>query len=716
MKQVRSKFTCLNCLLFLMAINTLLAQRYSEDSLEYHSIVSLQDSSLIHTLQSHGLLDNIDFREILPGSLSSILQQVQEEQSKLSLYHTQTQLRWNNYYTDFDSLMDATIDPFQSQMQLRQSFRLGALPLLFRSNLIYRDQQIDTRLSNFAIHFDTDTYLHNRKRDLLQQFTLKNILQQKTQEFKEVPSLDKEASQYLSNEIQFRLYHKILSDPAYHTIKDSLEAQVAVLGQDTLADMDPVNARLDSLRLVIDQFNEAYKHYNEAWEKKTRYPSDVYKMIAAQEERYLSQLNALNDPRHLKSVVAERTDNWKEKLALWTRHFDIGLFQLQGSAFTTQRLSLTGIRYGWQGKSYFGEAAYGTQSFNANFFPSLAGDLFDRFKGRKMLQLSAGIGDGEADHFKVSFLRATQGQQNKSFIYAKQNTVVSLSGTRRVSQDFELNAELAFGHHDLVNSNLEGTNRSITSDQSALEITLNYQPRSKLDLGLGYFYIGPNFISLGNPFLLTNRQGLLLEAKTTFFEVLKIDLNSKLGRSIQPIDQFATGLSDLQLTGGVNWRFSKNSSLDIRIAPNTFQQTGTGHFNISSNAMLYQAQAIFNSPLKSGDLLLSIAGYSNFRSTLNYFDTTAVDQSHYIFCEESYLLTNGQSINASATLGVQDGAINETFTQVDYQLGLKRWNIGLGGQLLQDRFDGLWRYGLTGNLSTFVSDKISCSLFFIRLV
>ncbi len=161
--------------------------------------------------------------------------------------------------------------------------------------------------------------------------------------------------------------------------------------------------------------------------------------------------------------------------------------------------------------------------------------------------------------------------------------------------------------------------------------------------------------------------------------------------------------------GGLQWQLNKNVNVSLKIAPNTFKQSGAGEFNVSNNNSLYHLQTSLKSNVLSHELQ-SIIGFTNYRSNFSFYDTTALDQFNYLYLQESLSLSDNQSLNITVTLGSANpfkDDLAEVFSQVSYGHQKNNIHISLGGQFLQDRFEAAWRYGISSQLQWRISRQLT---------
>ncbi len=694
-------------------------------------------------ITEHQLLDSFEIQDLAPDAqLKSVLTRLEDAAKSMDNLGTLSGIRlsWDNFYMNTDTILRGTAANWQSQIRMEKKVELGKFPLQIKGTAVLLDGQFNQNFSNLSLSFDERAFLERQRAELLQSLHFRNLLKKKDN----LLGLTTDARRFLKNELRVQFFQRIITQQKFNQLKATTEGKVDTIKLEIISMLtDSVTlayykkqrrrlkelpAYLDSARIIavrldsvwaevkelkeytnIDleeqerlllQLNKISQGFRNSWEEKKEYGQETINELKLKVEKFSTFLENYDNPEFLrKKLLKKKKMKWHDKILAWTRNFDLGLFHLQGSSFTLNSLSLTGLRYGFDFSGSYGTIAYGSQSFNSSFIPVLTNNLFQPFVGRKMLFAQAGIGDRSSDYLQLSFLSIKDGNnpEDSLLIYPKNNTIVSLEGQNTLGDHLQLKTELAFANHDLVGTNRENGNRSIGLFNSAAEVTIQYSKKD-LSLAIGYFQIGPEFISLGNPFLLTNRRGLLLNTELILFNKLSIDFQSKIGRSIEKNLQFDDELADWQLLGGITYRSSNNNTLTAKVSPNTFRQSGTGNFNTSGNNMLYLIQSQVNTKLGSSTNLLSLAAYSNFRSTFNYFDTTTVDKSHYLLCQESVLFTNQHQLNLTFSLGGEGLNIQETLVQISYGFSIQQLEMSFGGQIFRDKFYNYWSYGITGRL------------------
>lgn len=672
------------------------------------SLLGEEGRTAMDYLTDNQLIDSFDLRTLAPNtSFVEILGKLQAAKLPKDVpMKSKTQLSIDQYYLQHDTLFSGASSPWTTQLSLQQEMSVAGLPFTLSGNGILSDRQLDRRRSGVSFNFDAQKLIIQHKQAYQQQLAIPKLWAGTDN----LLDLSEEEQNILQNEVRFQFYQYLITHPSFSQTKIALDSTIHSLH--SIQDSIP----LKDLQIQLVQLQQIEQQYRQHWDEKSNYLQTHVNTLQQKTTAFLQQLKKYDDPQYLKQQLLKRSDlSIKDKLFILTRRFDLGRFHLSSRKIAVKHLVLNGLHYQIEQQRWFAGVAWGRQSFTTNFLPNFNRSFFDRFSNNQALYLKAGIGTETSNHLQVNILHMKEGGERSDsiYLYPKRNVVFTLAGQQQVGQDWHLVSELAFADHDLVGTNLEGPDGATDPLRMAGEISLAYRPSQQpYSLAFGAFYTGPRFISLGNPFLLTNRQGVLLKLGSQVSKKLQLDLDIKYGQSIGTDNLFEGELSDLQIVGGLQWQLNKNVNVSLKIAPNTFKQSGAGEFNVSNNNSLYHLQTSLKSNVLSHELQ-SIIGFTNYRSNFSFYDTTALDQFNYLYLQESLSLSDNQSLNITVTLGSTNpfkDDLTEVFSQVGYGHQKNNIHISLGGQFLQDRFEAAWRYGISSQLQWRISRQFTFGL------
>ena len=559
---------------------------------------SLSDTTVI----SADILDFVQVQHLLPTPLPTQPAVIEELHSSLhSLKQAKvlaTQIGLSQYLFWGDTLHSHGIpSQWYSQIYGHTNLQLGNLPLRLGGQLVAIDGQLDGRLSSFSFGFDAAAW-QERMRE-------KYLLPNDWKEVQQALNLSPNELKTLEEQFQFDIYRQIVSHPRFAELKATAQNQLDSL---VAAQLDRVT--LEKWQKTLHTIQKIEQRYQQLWDIRQQLsPDETLRAIEAKAERLKQQWLALAQPDSLRQKLLNNDSlRLKEKCLSMTKAFEVGQFNLHDNEYTAQHLPLNGIHYSFTSKHLYGEIGWGNQALNSQFLPNLGALLLSRYQGQRFFFLKAGIGKQSHHNGSISLLRAKAhtSPKDSSFVFPKENLVIATSGAMALTKDLRLETDIALSEHDLIQLAPSDAPASIpTTEKLAFEWRSVYQTKEEqLKVGLGYFYVGTAFTTLGNPFLLTGRQGLRLDLRTQLWErKLSIHLSGKYGWNTNGTLS-SNEFEHLQLRGELRWQWGRSQQILLRMMPNTFQQYQSEQVAASAQNTIYSVQGIFFSSIGQTPTLL----------------------------------------------------------------------------------------------------------------
>lgn len=671
----------------------------------YSYILEQSDSLLLEVLEEQNVLADVDWQSLAPDStFQRLFQQVERnwEKRKNLLKPPSTMITYGHAYSNLDTFSNTSAQ-WHNYIEGQQNIQIGKIPLKLSGRLVFKDHAFSASLSNANVSFALNDYLAQQRAAYLEGYQVENLLFEQDNPL----DLSPEALDYFKTKVRQTFYQAVVSSPTYIALHQKLEEEL----KKQAAKKDSVYALqdslyTDSLQQKLNVLQQVSQKYVQEWDK-------LNKVDAISKQELMSKAAALNKEwqekyslEGVKSMLLDSSKTTKDKILLWTKDFKLGLISPQGSVLGMRNLALKGIEYSWEHKDVYGSACYGVQSLNVNsrFIPFIRSSFYRTFEGRKFAYGQIGYGKADGDHLAFSLLHASSSasEVDTSFVYPTKNQVFAIDAQKALTKQLDFKLDAAFSSHNLQAVNVSEPIVMNNRDRSAAELKLNYTfEQLKSALGLGYFYVGSKYVSLGNPFLLTNRQGLVASAKTQALKNLQLDVEARIGSPVTEQSDLSATTKDWQLIGTAQWFFSSSNSLTVGVSPNTFRQNGYGNYNISAHSFLFYSQLLTQHRIGEQTNLLSLVGYSNFKSDFQYFDTLSVDQFDYVYLQESIVFPNNHSLSLNITLGGEPlfkQKLSNSLYRLAYQFTWKQLDVNIGGQVLQLNREQNWRYGSSGSL------------------
>ncbi|MEM9919106.1 MAG: hypothetical protein AAF990_13475 [Bacteroidota bacterium] len=665
------------------------------------------DSALLDYLVQENLLNDIRLDEVIPSYAEAFVLPKKQaiEQPKLRLLTPS--LRADFFYSNtlgVDSL-ESIYPSFYNSLSLQTGVQIGRLPVQLNGRMVWTDFEWQQKMSGFSFSFDHQQFLEgyvNQYHLKAPSFTTSEILTLNTPNLRSAPNLEVESPfsedemAAVRNEIDFLIYQKIISNPRF----------VALVSQ------------TDSVAAVYSPSTQVLTAYRESWKKRHAYYGDSLSNIRVKMNQYNLQMAALSNPDRLREkILSDKKIGPVQKLLAASKRLNLGQSVLSNSWYTAKNLPFNGFHYAFAAHRWSGEVAIGRQIFNTHFSPVWSSRLFNQLRGGSLLFAKARYAINDRSWIDYSMIRLKEdGQFNKGVVLAPQNNAVfAVAGESRLLPSFSIRSEWSFsrsiwGNPDLAVGN-QISRRNVAGEASvAVHLLAN-----KLDVDLGYFYVGPDFIAAANPFIQINRSGFLVKAQGRPTRNIALEAEVKVGRSIDRKASLGGTQTDVQLMGSMNWQLLKNLTVSAQIAPNYFQQFGVGESNVSNDNMLYNLFVNTQHYVK-GHLLIQSYGMTNYNTHLQYVDTSWTNSSTQFYWQSSFAFSEGNSLSLMTMMGFnRDDFAEQTadysfFSQLSYAWEKRYWKTSLGGQLLRDAFDTDWYYGLTSLLDVSLGTKAKITL------
>ena len=725
------------------------------------------------TFYEQKILSYLETHELLPDSVSLNINGLSEVENRLEKekgisrrISPEISIALNNFVASKDTNLYSNIDKLvYSNLQIGTRISLGDIPFSLGGNLVWLDGAYNANLSTFIFSFDEKQFLNNLK--------IKHYSVPKTEDFfnptRNILDLTEQELEEIEKRKRFLYYQQVISHPKFRAHKSELENKTDSLiidlqkniGVDTLIregnswkytidsvinsnqnhfNTDPLdfaemglqdradsaflnnnlNVDIDTALLYkyeesLDLLYEVEDNYKKAWRERSRQDYRTWRQIEEKTKTFDEKLKQIENPKNLKErLLNENRLSPFQKILMNTKGLELGQYSLHDSELTARYLNLTGINYEYTGSSVFGQVAYGNQVLPSLFF--FQSDLNHKNQ-RRYLFLKGGIGKETANYTQISYLQVNEKDLSgdSTFVFPKQNRVVAWKGQLAFEEQLGLTSEFAFSDLDFGNQSAIdfGNQSGWNSQKMAIATKFSFKPKSnKLKIGTGYFYTGPQYSSLGNPFLLTNRQGVSLEAKGDLFN-RRIILNgtAKYGKSID--ESLFNAFKDFQFLGEATFRFGKRNSLKASVMPNVYNQNIYDNQEVRSQNVIYSVQGTFVKKIKRTQAI-TVFNMTNLRTNFQILDSTQINNSVYLYLQEMVILTERQSLNFTGMLGTENGFstnFSDVLFQTDYSIAFDRLSLTAGIQYIKDQYTKKPQYGFINSLNFKPFPNSTLSLF-----
>lgn len=660
--------------------------------------MELVDSMLLDFIKEKGIAIAPDLP--LLGDLSTLLPTIPSDSissnNVLQLPPMKAGVLIDNYYRVGDSTLILGEEGWFTNIGLNTNIQIAGLPIQANASTVLKDGHLQRGFSTASISFDAQAY----KQQLIEKYLPKKTPQQLLEDVKGTLSLSEYET--LQTEVVYEFYRKVVTHPEFIALKRQVLSELDSLRQpiDSTVQVfqDTLQTGVDSVASQLKKIEEKYNYYWELKQKAAAYTDikAIRKKVTTLKEQWLKDL----DPREqLKQVLQNQALSQKEKLLAMTNGLDVGQFVLDQSDLTINQMSVAGIRYRYQKDKYFGEVAFGKQYQKAIYNPLFAIPTINPLSGRNFWLINGGIETTSQGLSLTALYTNEQNQPDSILTFPKHNVVLAAEAFQEIKTGWQLEASVAISEYSIGQNNLftEG-NHTQQSDKIATELLIVKEGATS-SLGLGYFYTGHQFLTLGNPFLLVGRQGLSTRLETGWWEDrVTLSVEGKYGWALHTTEGLGN-FTEWQMKGELSAKIGETGTISGQFIPNTFYQKGADE-SIETSSNIFAIQGFFVHSLSNNNRLVSGLSITNLRTDYTLGDSLRNDGRLYLYGRESLNIANGKNLNLTYRIGGKNiVAIDDYLLQLDGDFSIKKLRLKTGGQFLQTPFLDHWQWGLIQQLS-----------------
>ncbi|NJL77418.1 MAG: hypothetical protein HC892_22670 [Saprospiraceae bacterium] len=529
------------------------------------------------------------------------------------------------------------------------------IPLQGNATITLESGKFNKDLSALAISFDQNAYLENLGKQYFPNYYTKDLLDVNNNPLQ----LTENEIEALQKEARYSFFQQVVTHPKYIAYRSRIMSKFDSIA--ALEDTTIFIPELHSIRNQLDTIKLLESAYLELWEYKKMTGNAWYNSVQEKLHTYRQEYSNFHHGASLKDSLQTKTLTAKQRLLLLTKDFSLGLSFLDESDFTIKHTAVNGFKYAYEDQHIVSNVAYGRQHLP---YQTVSNYLVSNTWQKKMLYADVGIQSNTKEYVKIRFM-----QINDSLL----NQVIALGNQKSIAHQQVLVSEIAFSAYG--NKERAAKNQA---ERSALDVKWQFQPENKpVTIGIGYFRIGSNFVSLGNLFLFTNRQGASLNiAARLLKDKLQLQLDGRIGTPID--EQLPTARRDWQLLGVANYTYGKQNLISLQVLPNQYYQ-GTYENRLKAAQYIYTLQHQMVHSIKKNQLI-SILQVTNVRSGFDWIDSLQINKSVYAYWQERFMFSNGNVVGTALQVGT-----DEALLEVNYEMVVGKITLMIGGQLLEQQ-------------------------------
>jgi hypothetical protein len=447
--------------------------------------------------------------------------------------------------------------------------------------------------------------------------------------------------------------------------------------------------RLDSL------YRDGLKHEKEILSAMNKWQHHYQDIQTTLEEKIKN--GTLNTKTDSLSKLGGSWMKWLSSIS----QFTIGTHRINGSPFDVAGIPVHGIGIEVRRNGYYLAAHYGQEGQQNTKLPDYVRNLRLNGQGRTILQVKAGIGAPETNHLHLALTEINlPGDTSHTVVaYPKRNVLLTLDSRYMVGKSFFMDGTVGASNSDFSGKTptqelLNGiyTNTSTSASNLATLVRAGWKNEQLgAEWSAGYQTVGSNFVTLGNLFLLSNRNALRLEGRQHFLRNKGEMRLTWLHGASNGSSNLYPGIKQDQLSGYLSYRFDRRGSrIWASYSPAYFLQSSAGSLPSAYQINLTTAgiQIMYPHAKGKGQWVTVFQG-TNFADHTQFNDTSTVTGLAYgtltnSFIRGKYTLTSLTNIGANSKNLRQ---IHDWSQDFSHSLDLGKIQITQGIQALKRFYD-----------------------------
>jgi hypothetical protein len=594
-----------------------------------------------------------------------------EESAKEKSKNYDLSIQIQSLFQKYPSINDSTDLSFNlTNLKPIVTIDFLGIPLSSNFDILLVDGKYSNMFSNYTLGVDHDKLLDNYKKKIIgekEKLVLPKI---------EKNHLEKAYNDAKRNESDVQFLTKIFADSNFYYLVDSISKNQDSLGYN-VKDSTSIEI-LEKLVKLEKKYRDLWKNRNKANQIISRYEEGI--------ENLNSFYDSLNDPNILKEKIkSSNAFNSFDKLLVGVKRFGYGLINIQNESLPFNFIPLDGGFIEYEVENYNFQVGYG--SLSPSSYTSLFTDLElkdQKVRSKNKVFYSKATFGKDLEKLEFQFLSFVNEDPGNIFNdLPAYNYVLGLNGTEKIGQRLFVSGEFSISNQDYFDQDYRGYQSKIL-DNIYLESKVGWQSsNNNYTVSTGVFKSGLNFYSVGNPFQVINKRGILIDLSGKFLSKrLSLRMRFNLGRPDDENFKIGNQSSNIQILGQGTLKVSKSGLININISPNRSYRNINGNdqkSEISNN--IYSISYSDRVKIKDKDVLLNCS-VTNSNNNFDFIDTSFVLNNWNFGFVSDFGFSSKLNLNLRANLitdGINTGSIIECIMDSRH----KNYSFGIGPQYLK---------------------------------
>ncbi|MEZ5059474.1 MAG: hypothetical protein R2879_20775 [Saprospiraceae bacterium] len=266
-----------------------------------------------------------------------------------------------------------------------------------------------------------------------------------------------------------------------------------------------------------------------------------------------------------------------------------------------------------------------------------------------------------------------------------------------------LKSEAAISNQDNIPfQEIPDSKKSINSKNLALSVlTESLFFDSLIRFGIGYYQVGEQFYTAGNPFILTGRKGVmneisskLLKGNLTLSCAIKYSFNSPEFNSLN------LAFRDLQIIGEARAKIGKKLIVSAKVMPNNSVRFigNSESLKGANNVFFFLLNHFHQGKIVDVQSTMTI---SNLNNRIENIDTSFSFNKTFLTWQENLVISESSSVSATIFSLINSSNIKfeDLESKVEYIWNNKKTRLGIGSILRSKENENKLMAGVSGRLS-----------------
>ncbi|HXB13932.1 MAG TPA: hypothetical protein VNZ45_18225 [Bacteroidia bacterium] len=474
-------------------------------------------------------------------------------------------ITYTSLYTQGVSL-NTGVSGLYNIAQVFQGFDIYGLPIKAEATGVMNNGQFEKDYSSYSISFDAPAFLNKLKQRSLDNLTNVQADERAISGKQHVSLADSMNS--------FESVRQQVNSPSYQADLDKAKTQLAIDEDSLKKNPNMDTTQLHGLKQKLAAAQQLEQRYNQLFAMKKNYSSLASSDTAVtnNENRYNKDKALLNNPGSIeKTLMASPQLSGAEKFLMGFKKFSIGLNSEDISEFTLHNFMMKGVDIAYKAGDVYISGGYGKEQAVIN--PYLMTGVNVPTYNRTVEYGRVGIGSAQSSNLYATVLQINDPGNPSSL--GETNWVLDISKKIVCNKNLDFEGEVAQSIFKYLPTHSDTIPTPLTSKN---DMSLAYAlrghaiiPYTNTIIKAEYANTGEDFITLGNPYLLTGAKIYSADITQPMGSKLKVGVGGAHTEQ-NLLNSDNAKQTDNWIDFSVAYKPNKTVNMELKYSPRQFQQ------------------------------------------------------------------------------------------------------------------------------------------------